>query len=294
MKNVIVDAPAKVNLFLDITGKRQDGYHFLDSVMQSVDICDTVTISQISGHGLYISCSRPGVPLDDKNLAHVAARRFMQMFDLSVSGALSIDIEKRIPMQAGLGGGSSDAAAVLLGLDAMFRVDAGMEALCRIGETIGADVPFCLRGGACRVTGIGEKLEQVKPLTDCYLLVAKPEAGACTARVYEVFDTLTDVPRTHPDPFLKGMQTGDLDTIAKYAHNVLEFACEVPEVVLLKERMCEAGALCAVMSGSGSSVFGIFDDKTQAKRCMRKLYELSQSVFLTQPRRQGVTIRRMG
>lgn len=291
-KNVVVEAPAKINLFLDITGKRADGYHLLHSAMQSVDLCDTVTLSRISGAGIYISCDRARIPCDENNLAHVAASRFFKDFGIGRDFGLSIDLKKRIPAQAGLGGGSTDAAAVLVGLNAMFEIHADREKLCRIGAKVGADVPFCIRGGTMRVTGVGEELSALSPMPECQIVLAKPVRGVNTADAYRRYDELSAPPRAEGERLLNSLDCGNLAVLAGSVSNVLEAACPVPEVGLLKERMCRFGALGAAMSGSGSTVFGIFDSRPLAKRCMRKLYELSESVFLVRPISRGVMVTR--
>lgn len=289
-KTVVVEAPAKINLFLDITGKRADGYHQLLSVMQSVDLCDTVTLSRISGHGIFISCDHARIPSDENNLAHVAASRFFETYGMENDFALAIDLKKRIPAQAGLGGGSADAAAVLVGLNAMFGIHVSRESLCNIGARVGADVPFCIRGGTMCVTGVGETLSALSPMPDCQIVLAKPVRGVNTADAYRRYDALERPPRVDGQGLVKSLDYGDLQALAAGAQNVLEQACSVPEVSLLKERMLKFGALGAAMSGSGSAVFGIFDSRPLAKRCMRKLYELSESVFLVRPIARGVMV----
>lgn len=290
-KTVVVEAPAKINLFLDITGKRADGYHLLHSVMQSIDLSDKIILSRMSGRGIYISCSRARIPCDENNLAHRAASRFLEAFGLKPDFALSIDLEKSIPSQAGLGGGSSDAAAVLVGLNAMFGIHADREALCRVGLPIGADVPFCIMGGTMGVTGIGERLEPLAPMPDCEIVLAKPEQGVDTASAFRAYDALKSRPQIPgKEALLQSLDTGDLNGLASGMGNVLEAACPVPEVRQLKERMLQAGALGAAMSGSGSAVYGLFDKRPLAKRCMRKLYELSESVFLVRPIARGVRV----
>lgn len=291
-KTVVMEAPAKINLFLDITGRRPDGYHSLLSVMQSIDLCDTVTLSRISGKGVFISCDRARIPSDESNLAHVAAIRFFEAFGIENDFALSIDLQKRIPMQAGLGGGSADAAAVLVGLNAMFEIHASRERLCEVGVKVGADVPFCVRGGTMCVTGIGEGLTALSPMPACQIVLAKPGRGVNTADAYRRYDQLVSPSHLDGKALVKSLDFGDLAALSSNVGNVLEAACAVPEVGLLKERMMKFGALGSAMSGSGSSVFGIFDSRPLAKRCMRKLYELSESVFLVRPVARGVMVTR--
>lgn len=294
-KSVIVEAPAKINLVFDITGRREDGYHLIHSVMQTIDLIDTVTISHMSGSGIYISCDRTRIPCDDNNLAHIAARRFYEAFQIHDTKAISIDLQKRIPVQAGLGGGSADAAAVLVGMNTLFEVFAERSVLCEIGAKVGADVPFCMMGGTMRVQGIGEKLTALPPMPHCSIVVAKPAKGISTVESYQSYDRLNPAPRAELREVFVGLDCGDLSALAKGVSNVLEPATNLKEIVSLKEQMNSCGALGTAMSGSGSAVFGIFESRTLAKRCMRKLYETAESIFLTHPSSRGaVVVRTVG
>lgn len=289
-KSVIVEAPAKINLVFDITGKREDGYHEIHSVMQTIDLFDTITLSRMSGKGIYISCDRTRIPCDANNLAHIAARRFFEAYNITDTEALSIDLQKRIPIQAGLGGGSTDAAAVLVGLNAMYEIHASQDDLCGIGIKVGADVPFCIKGGTMHVRGIGDKLSSLPPMPAGFIVLAKPARGMSTTVSYRRYDQLENPPRADVGAVLKSLDFGDLHGVARHTGNVLEAVCSVAEVGQLKERMLRSGALGAAMSGSGSAVFGIFENKALAKRCMRRLYELSESVFLVLPCARGAVV----
>ncbi|NBK17292.1 4-(cytidine 5'-diphospho)-2-C-methyl-D-erythritol kinase [Anaerotruncus sp. X29] len=281
-KTVIVDAPGKINLSLDITGVREDGYHEIDTIMQAVDLRDTVTITRMSGKGIFISCDRPRVPSDDTNYAHIAARLFFDRFGLDAS-AISIDIQKRLPMQAGMGGGSADAAGVLVGMNALFEVGADMETLCRLGREIGADVPFCIMGGIQRARGIGEQLTRLPDLPKCHIVIAKPTAGVSTKESYRRYDQQGAVRRPDTELLLRKLKEGDLHGLAKGMYNVLEEVAGLDEVCKLHERLLSGGAAGAMMSGSGSAVFGLFEKRSHARHCMRRLYDQAGMVFLTHP-----------
>lgn len=289
-QSVIVEAPGKINLSLDITGKREDGYHLIHSIMQTIDLYDTITLSCKKGTGIYVSCDRTRIPCDENNLAHIAARRFFEAFSISEPGALSIDLRKRIPAQAGLAGGSADAAGVLVGLNTLYEIHANPIALCKVGALVGADVPFCILGGTCEIEGIGEKIQPVSPLPACSIVIAKPIQGISTAEAYQRYDTLNVPPRADVRALLRHLQCSDLPNISAELQNVLESAASLEEIRTIKDIMLRSGALGTLMSGSGSAVFGIMPNRNLAKRCMHKLYEVSESVFIVRPDPYGAHV----
>lgn len=289
-QTVIVDAYAKLNLSLDITGVRPDGYHELETIMQSIDLCDTITVSRMSsGSGIYISCDKLQIPCDETNFAHKAAQRFFEVYG-APGYAISIDICKRIPSQAGMGGGSADAAGVIAALDILMETHAAPVMLGAIALKVGADVPFCLHGGTCLARGIGEQLQNLPQLSDCYIVVAKPQGGISTVEAYQRFDRHTAVRRPDTAKLQKYLGKQNLAGFAGEMCNVFEEITDIPEIPLLKEKMLRGGALGASMSGSGSAVFGIYAKKSAAKHDMRKLYDLAQGVFLARPVKKGVQV----
>ena len=289
-QKVTTAAPAKLNLALDITGRRADGYHEIDTLFQSVDLCDILRLSREERPGIYVSCDRPRLPCDETNLAHIAARQFLQWFGLEGRG-VSIDIEKRIPLQAGLGGGSADAAGVLVGLDTLFGTGASLEELARLGAAVGSDVPFCILGGTRRGRGRGELLEQVSPLPDrTPMVIAKPEAGISTAESYRRYDQQGARRRPDLPALLALLEAGETAAFAPGMYNVLQEVAGLPQVTELCQKLMNAGALGAMMSGSGSAVFGLFEGRRQAKHGMRKLFGLAQSVFLVQSVPHGAVV----
>ena len=289
-KTVIVEAPGKINLSLDVADRRPDGYHNIHSVMQAIDLYDTITLSRMSGSGIYVSCDRTRIPCDENNLAHIAARCFFEAFQIEEPGALSIDLRKRIPSEAGLAGGSADAAGVLVGLNTLYEIYASPIVLCRIGTQVGADVPFCILGGTCEVRGIGDKLEPIAPLPRCNIVIAKPPEGISTIEGYRRYDALTPPPRADVRTLIRHLQCGDLKGIAASMQNVLEQAANLESVSQIKQQMLETGALGAAMSGSGSAVFCIMESRTLAKRCMHKLYDRSEGVFIVRPDAHGARV----
>ncbi len=289
-QKVAIAAPGKLNLALDITGRQPDGYHEIDTIFQSVDLCDFLQISRERQPGIYVSCDRPRLPCDETNLAHIAARRFLEWFGLEGQG-VSIDLEKRIPLQAGLGGGSADAAGVLVGLNALFDTGASLEELAQIGGKVGADVPFCILGGTRRGRGRGELLEQVPSLPErTPIVIAKPEAGISTAESYRRYDQRGAHQRPDMPELLARLEAGELVPFAKGMYNVLQEVSDLPQVEQLCGKMVASGALGAMMSGSGSAVFGLFASRRQAKHCVRKLYELTESIFLVQNISHGAVV----
>ncbi|MBC8586145.1 4-(cytidine 5'-diphospho)-2-C-methyl-D-erythritol kinase [Youxingia wuxianensis] len=288
-KNVVVNAPGKINLSLDITGIREDGYHNIDTIMQSIDLGDTVTISKMDSPGVFISCDRPRVPCDESNYAHIAARMFFDEFHIPSQG-IAIDIQKRIPIQAGLAGGSADAAGVLVGLNTLFDVNADEQTLCQLGVKVSADVPFCIVGGTQHATGIGNQFNRLPDLPKCYLVIAKPTMGISTKDSYRRYDKYGAEHSPDIEYLIKQLHIGNLKDLASSMYNVLEEVADVEDIHIIRNKMIGTGALGSLMSGSGSAVFGIFDNRTLARKCMKKLYGVAQGVFLARPVPYGAVV----
>lgn len=286
---VIVEAPGKINLSLDITGVRPDGYHDINTIMQSIDLCDTITITRMHTQGIYISCDSFRIPSDESNLAHIAAARFFEAFEIR-EYSIAIDIQKRIPIQAGLAGGSADAAAVLIGLNTMFDVGASPEELSEIGRTVGSDVPFCLRGGTLQVQGVGEVFTELPAMPDCEIVLAKPATGISTSKSYALYDQYGTARRPDMDYIIRQLRKGNLREMASNMYNVLQEVAQVEEIPKICSKMIECGSVGAIMSGSGSAVLGLFENRRLAKRCSRKLFDLTQSIFLVRPVHSGAYI----
>ncbi len=253
---------AKINLAIDVLGRRQNGYHDVRMVMQQVDICDTVRID-LRGDGRIILHGE-NMPCDESNLAYRAARAF---FDTAkINPGCDIYIEKRIPMGAGMAGGSTDAAGVINGLDEVMGTGMSLDERMRIGGRLGADIPFCIMGGCVLAEGIGDELTPLPEPPKVYYLIAKPVQSVSTKWVYEHLDFTKKPEGLDIDALVEAVKRGDLNGIYKNMGNVLENATVTicPEVEAYKAEMLRLGAEVSLMSGSGSAVFGIFGDKARA------------------------------
>lgn len=282
-------APAKINLTLDVTGKRPDGYHNIESVMQAVDLYDEVTLTDNNIGEITISCNYEGVPCDESNICYKAAKRFFDYTKIDVKG-VHIDINKKIPTQAGLAGGSSDGAAVIMGLNAMFNTMLNQQEMHEIAEKIGADVPFCLVGGTKLCTGIGTTIKKM-PVFRCEnIVIAKPSTvSVSTADAYRKVDALNPHP-SYTNEMVKALYSRDIFRITTTIFNDFELALRIPEVVELKSKMLKLKARGVGMSGSGSAVFAAFTSTRRAKKCFEKLKEEYDEVFLCKPIKDGCTV----
>ena len=264
MRAVTRTAPAKINLGLDITGTRADGYHLLETVFQAVSIADTVTVALTESPEITLTCDVPTVPCSPKNIAWKAVQRYREAAGLQ--SGVQIQILKRIPMEAGMGGGSTDGAAVLMALQELTENVLPQEKLLEIAVSLGADVPFFLYGGTAYGAGIGEKLEPL-PLfsTDC-LVIAKGTAGVSTAQAYGAIDALQNPEHPPVQQLRKVLEAGGTAAeIAPLCGNLFELAVELEEVQQIRSTMLEQGALCSVMTGSGAAVFGLFPNQESAE-----------------------------
>lgn len=284
-----VNAYAKINLMLDIVCKRTDGYHDLFMIMQSIGLYDTVTVTQTKSKKITITCNIDDIPLDEKNIAHKAAKAFFVATGVKNKG-INIDIVKRIPHAAGLAGGSADGAGVLVALNELCQTNLTDDELCKIGVKIGADVPFCIKGGTLLAQGIGDVLNKVKPLRKCHILIAKPDYGVNTGLAYSQFDTQGKFHTPDKLGMLYAMQSRDLKEICLKMENVFEQFIEVPYKVDIKNVMRECGALGVCMSGSGPTVFGIFDDKEKAQNAAEQLKPYAKDIAVTVPVSKGCKI----
>lgn len=284
---ITVKSPAKINLFLDILGKMDNGFHSLFMVMQSVDLYEKVAVDRADKDGIFLTCSDPRLPQDDKNIAYKAASAFFDYTE--ITPCCKIDIEKHIPFAAGLAGGSADAAAVIVALNKLYETKLSTEALCEIGLTVGSDVPFCIMGGTCLSQNRGEVLSKLKPLKECFIVLAKPESGVSTAQAYAAADSAHIY---HPDKLrmLEACANGDFEGICKLASNVFEQVIEVVERVEFKKIMRNHGSVLSQMSGSGPTVFGIFENEANASACADELRKICDDVYVTKPVNHGAII----
>ena len=280
-QNIKLNAPAKINLLLDIISRLPNGYHNLFMVMQAVDLCDEVEVSLRDDGEICLECSEKALPTDSKNIAYRAAQNFFKATG-KTQGA-DIKLNKKIPFAAGLAGGSTDAAAVLKALNILCETKLSNEDLCAIGVKLGADVPFCIKGGTMLAQDIGQVLSPLPKLKDCYIVLVKPDVDVSTKEAYEAFDTADYI--RHPDcnAMLHAAANGDFDGIIKNVANVFEQFIEVPQRADIKAVMRDCGCLTCCMSGSGPTVFGIFDDEEKAIDCTEKMKEKYTKVYLTRP-----------
>ena len=285
MRKLCMEARAKVNLTMDVLRRREDGYHEVDLLMQSVSLHDTLTIEESDELTLTIAGS---LPVEDNNLVLRAARLLAQ--DAGIEPTGKMHLVKRIPVAAGLGGGSADAAAAFVGLNELWGLDYPLEKLLAIGAKLGADVPFCIAGGCCRATGIGTVLEEVKSALELHLVILKPCEGLLTK---EIFGGLKLNEQTkHPDTpgAAKAAEAGDVEALIACMGNVLETPAMArrPQIARALEELEELGALHARMSGSGSAVFGLFADEAAAAHAAEVLGKQYRECFACESVADGV------
>ncbi len=280
-----VRAYAKINLTLDITGRREDGLHTVDTIMQSVAMWDEVELTPGGPAGIRLQCSRSYLPVDNSNTAYRAARYFFQQIGKPDEG-LAINIRKRIPSRAGMGGGSTDAAAVLRALNKIYDAKLPMGTLRELATRVGADVPFCLEGGTARCTGIGEILEPVARMPDCFLVICKPPAGMSTLRAYALLDQYPMTRCFGTPKMLAALEQGDLRQVAQSLSNRFDETLRLMQVRDIKKSLLGAGALGAMMTGSGSVVYGVFSGEEAAQNAASLLHEKGK-VYVTRPLRSS-------
>lgn len=274
-------AMAKINLGLDVIGKREDGYHEVRMIMQTVKMYDMLEIRRRQTAGIALSTNLPYVPSDERNLVYRAAKLLMDEFQ--VKEGLSMRLSKSIPVAAGMAGGSSDAAAAFVGVNRLFRLGLSQEELMERAVQIGADVPYCIMRGTALAEGIGENLTPLPPMPDCYVLIGKPGISVSTKTAYENLDLENIRQRPDIDGMIADIKKGDLYGLTSKMVNVFEpgIAGKYPVIREIREFMEERGALKAMMSGSGPTVFGIFDDreKLNAAAAALKKTSLAKTVF---------------
>lgn len=284
-----VKAPAKINLTLEVLSKRPDGYHELATIMQAVSLFDTITLEDNDSGEITLSCNYEGVPCDEKNICYKAAERFFEYTKRENKG-LHIDIDKTIPTQAGLAGGSSDGAAVIMGLNAMFGTMLKPAEMNMLGEKVGADVPFCIVGGTKLCTGIGTTMKKLPSFNCSDIVICKPQTvSVSTAEAYKKVDALNPH-ASYTDEMIKALYSRDMFMISTTIFNDFELALQIPEVNDIKSIMLKSKARGAGMSGSGSAVFAVFTSSRRAKACYDALKEQYPETFLCKPIKTGCTV----
>lgn len=287
-QSVTVLAPAKLNLSLDVVGLLPNGYHDLDMVMQTISLYERITLRRSEGLKLRL----PGsfVPPNEKNTAYKAALAFFYYTGL-LAGA-DITVQKRVPVRAGMAGGSADAAGVLVGLNELYGAQLSMSELCAMGADIGADVPFALMGGTCRVKGMGDLLKPLPPCPDCWFAVVMPSVGISTPEAFKRYDTMGSP--IHPDCERQeaAIRAGDLAGICAAAGNALEACSGAQETPAICALLDHHGARKSLMTGSGAAVFGIFDEQERAEQAVEALKAEYEQVYLARPVRGGARLER--
>lgn len=290
MNQMRLKALAKINLGLDVLRRKEDGYHEVKMIMQTIHLHDQIHLRKIEEPEIRVRTNLYYLPNNENNLAYKAAKLLMDEFHLP--GGISIHLKKVIPVAAGMAGGSSDAAAVLFGMNKMYGLKLSMEELKKRGVTLGADVPYCIMRGTALAEGIGEKLTKLPAMPKCHILIAKPPISVSTKFVYENLHANDLKPEDHPpvDAQIAALEEGNLEKLVENMGNVLERVTvpEYPVIDELKKLMKEHGALGAMMSGSGPTVFGIFKSYAQAKKASEAIEKagLSKQIYLTAPYNQ--------
>ena len=283
MEKMELRALGKINLGLDVLGRRENGYHDVRMVMQTVYLYDLITLKKKEEPGIELTTNLSFLPVNENNLAYRAAKLLMDEFGLP--GGLLIRLEKHIPVAAGMAGGSSNAAAVLYGMNRLFSLGLTEKELMERGVTLGADVPYCILRGTVLAEGIGEILTPLPPMPRCQILLAKPPVNVSTRMVYEKLDACQIVNHPDIDGLIRGLQDQDLGKVASSMGNVLEEVTigEYPVIDEIKRIMRESGALNAMMSGSGPTVFGIYADRATARAAAARIREqkLAKQVYVT-------------
>lgn len=272
MTEINVKAYAKINLFLDITGRRSDGYHELNNIMQKISLHDEVSVyiseEENAETEITVGCDNPDVPCDTRNIACKAAERYLALTDLTAK--IHIEIKKDIPVMAGLGGSSADGAAVLYALDRHFGRLRANE-MQRLAAGLGADVPFCLRGKAAYCKGIGEIMTEINPLPQCSILIIKPDFSCSTSAGYGLYDKQPIKSKGEPENLLKALNEGNVKSVGENLYNIFEPIYGDNRIEKIKEEFMLCGAAGALLSGSGSAVYGIFSDEAKAAAAYEKI-----------------------
>lgn len=283
MKQIDLKALAKINLGLDVLGRRENGYHDVRMIMQSIYLYDEVRIKRTKNPGIKVETNLYFLPTGKENIAYKAAEMLIEEFH--ITEGVHITLNKHIPVAAGMAGGSSNAAAVLFGMNKMFDLKLTQQELMERGVKLGADVPYCIIRGTVLAEGIGEELTTLTSMPKCFVLIAKPPISVSTKVVYEALDAKEIVEHPDIDGLINGLEQHDLKKIAACMGNVLEDVTIPmhPVIEEIKQEMKNAGALNAMMSGSGPTVFGLFETKAAARKAQDRIRRksLAKQVYVT-------------
>lgn len=285
MRQIVLKAYAKINLGLDVLGRRPNGYHDVRMIMQSIGLYDRLTLKKMREDEISLSSNMATLPNNEHNLVYKAIRLMKEEYQITTG--VKAELEKRIPVAAGMAGGSTDAAAALIGMNRLFDLHLSRERLMELGAKLGADVPYCVMGGTALAEGVGEILTPLKSMPKCYILIAKPGISVSTRFVYENLEI--DKLSYHPDidGMMESIEADDLTGITDRLSNVLETVTEkkYPIITKIKNAMLESGAMNSLMSGSGPTVFGIYADKESAQNGLSKVREIEmvRNSFVVEP-----------
>ncbi len=283
-------ANAKINLILDITGIKKNGYHSLFTIMQSVSLGDIITVEKTESNDITVSCDTEGVPTDSRNIVYKCADKFFSYAGIKDGKGIHIHIEKKTPFGAGMGGGSADGAAVLVALNKLFDTNYSERVLCNIGVKVGADIPFCIVGGTALCLDTGSVVAPLPDMGEYYIAVVKPECSISTKEAYAAIDSLENMKHPKNNEMLQEFADGNIEAGLAHCANVFEQALEVPGRVYIKAIFNKNGAVAACMTGSGSAIYGIFKEKENAEKSIDELKDKFKKAYLCIPENKGVEI----
>lgn len=291
MNSIELKSRAKINLSIDVLGKRTDGYHLVEMIMQTIDLFDKIKILSLHEDKIIIKSNSEEIPMDNNNIVYKAANLIKREFN--IKKGIEIYIEKNIPVAAGMAGGSSNAAAVLKGLNKLWNLNLSDNELKSLGLKLGADVPFCIEGGASLAENIGEKLTNIVGLSqDAFILVCKPELFVSTKEVYEAIDSKIIEKKPNNKLLIQLLKENNIELLSKNMYNVLESVTKkkYPIIKEIEEIMINNKALGSMMSGSGPTVFGLYNSKDDAEKCKKILLQNFKQVYLVKSHKKGVEI----
>lgn len=283
-------ANSKINLLLDITGIKKNGYHKLFTIMQSISLGDIITVEKTDSEDITISCDTKGVPTDKSNIVYKCAEKFFDYADIKNDMGIHIHIEKHTPFCAGMGGGSADGAAVLIALNKMFNTNYPEKILCKIGVKVGADIPFCIIGGTALALDTGGVVAPLPDLENYHIVVVKPNDGVSTKEAYDAVDGLEYMKHPKNQEMLECFADADFENGLKLCNNVFEQAFDINGRVDIKDIMNKNGAVASCMTGSGSAIYGIFKEKRNAEASAKLLEKQFENVYICTPEKNGVEI----
>ena len=291
MNYIQLKCRAKINLSIDVLGKRTDGYHLVEMIMQTIDLFDKIRIFSLEEDEIILESNSNDIPLDSSNIVYKAVDLIKKTFD--IKKGVKVYIEKNIPIAAGMAGGSSNAAAILIGLNKMWGLNLSQDELKDLGLQLGADVPFCIEGGSSLAENIGEKLTKIDGLSqDAFILVCKPEIFVSTKEIYEAIDSKIIDKRPDNKLLIKLLKENNIRLLSKKMYNVLEEVTKekYPVIKEIEKIMLDNNALGSMMSGSGPTVFGIYETREDAEKCKNILLEKFKQVYVVKSHEEGVEI----